>query len=249
LEEVAAGLVGEAVEPSLAIGPAGEEILREARARGADLLVLATHGRSGLGRWLYGSVADHVLRHAEVPVLLVSAVCAPAWPDGGPGTILVPLDGSALAETALAPAAALAGTMQARLLLLRAVEPQVAAGTAYSTGHSYAYGDPAEALEASRSYLEALAGGLRERGLTVDVQAVEGPAAPAITGAAWERGAGLIAMATHGRSGVGRLVLGSVATTTLHLAAVPLLLVRQTAAAPAAEAPPVPAIATRPAET
>jgi hypothetical protein len=56
-------------------------------------------------------------------------------------------------------------------------------------------------------------------------------------------------MATHGRSGVGRLVLGSVATTTLHLAAVPLLLVRQTtAAAPAAEAPPMPAMATQPAE-
>jgi nucleotide-binding universal stress UspA family protein len=194
--------------------------------------VLATHGRSGLGRWLYGSVADHVLRHAPVPVLLISAGCAPAWPESGPGRILVPLDGSALAEAALAPAAALAGILRARLLLLRAVVPPVATETAYATGHPYAtgqpyaYWDPAEALEATRSYLEPLAGGLRERGLTVDVEAAEGPPAAAIASSAWERGAGLIAMATHGRSGVGRLVLGSVATTTLHLAAVPLLLVR-----------------------
>jgi nucleotide-binding universal stress UspA family protein len=207
-------------------GEPGPEIVRAARERGAGLIAMATHGRSGLGRWLYGSVADHVLRHAEVPVLLVSAVCPPAWPEGGPGTILVPLDGSALAEAALAPAAALAGPLRARLLLLRAVEPPVVAGAAYATGYVYADYDPGPALEEARGYLEGVARGLRERGLTADVAAEEGPAAAAIARAARERGAGLIAMATHGRSGIGRLVLGSVATGVLHQAAAPLLLLR-----------------------
>jgi nucleotide-binding universal stress UspA family protein len=226
LEEVAAGLVGEAVEPSLVLGPAGEAILREARERGVDLIVMSTHGRSGLGRWLYGSVADHVLRHAGVPVLLVSAVCAPAWPEGGPGTILVPLDGSELAEAALAPAAVLAGLFRARLLLLRVVEPPATAGAAFGAGYDDTDDDPAAALSEAEGYLEGVARSLHEDGPPPEVAAAEGPAAATIARVARERGAGLIAMGTHGRSGLGRLVLGSVATGTLHQAAVPLLLVR-----------------------
>jgi nucleotide-binding universal stress UspA family protein len=226
LDEIAGGLVGQAVEPSLVLGPPGEVIVREARERGADLIVMATHGRSGLGRSLYGSVADHVLRHAPAPVLLVSAVCEPAWPADGPGRILVPLDGSVLAEAALAPAAALAGIHRARLLLLRVVEPPTTAGAAYAAGYVSSDDDAAAALGEAEGYLEEVACGLREGGCPADVAAAAGPAAAAIARVARERGAGLIAMATHGRSGLGRLVLGSVATSTLHQATAPLLLVR-----------------------
>jgi nucleotide-binding universal stress UspA family protein len=144
----------------------------------------------------------------------------------------VPLDGSALAEAALAPAAALAGSLRARLLLLRAVEPPVITGAAYATGHAYADYDPVAALGEAQGYLEGVARGLRERGLTAEVEAAEGLAAATIARVARERGAGLIAMGTHGRSGLGRLVLGSVATTTLHQAPVPLLLVRPGQARP-----------------
>ena len=64
----------------------------------AGLVVMTTHGRSGLGRWLYGSVADQVLRRTDVPVLLVPAAGDRAWAAGTLRQILVPLDGSALAE-------------------------------------------------------------------------------------------------------------------------------------------------------
>jgi nucleotide-binding universal stress UspA family protein len=81
----------------------GAGIVRTGRERGADLIVMSTHGRSGLGRWIYGSVADAVLREAEVPVVLIPAACQHRWPTDRKPRILVPLDGSNLATQALGP--------------------------------------------------------------------------------------------------------------------------------------------------
>jgi nucleotide-binding universal stress UspA family protein len=225
---VAAQSAAVAIETVEARGEPGPEIGRVAREREADLIVMATHGRSGLGRWLYGSVADHVLRHAPAPVLLVSALCgpAPARAAGAPGRVLVPLDGSPLAETALAPAAALADAFDARLLLLLVVEPPSPGRAPYGAGYVAAAYDPATALQEARGYLEGVACDLRRRGHRADVAAAEGPAAATIAAAARERRVARIVMATHGRSGLGRMVLGSVATAVLHLADVPLVLVR-----------------------
>ena len=228
LKDVTARVGGRVTaEPVEAWGEPGPVIGRVARERGVDLIVMATHGRSGLGRWLYGSVADYVLRHAPAPVLLVSPLCAaaPAVAGGEPERILVPLDGSLLAETALDPAAALARTIGARLLLLQVVEPASPAGIPYGAGYVYAECDPSTAMREAQGYLEGLACDLRQRGYPTDVAVAEGPPAATIARAARERGVSRIAMATHGRSGVGRLVLGGVATAVLHLAPVPLLLV------------------------
>ena len=77
-------------------------ITHAARTSGAEIIVMSTHGRTGVGRALLGSVADEVLRHTTLPVLLVHAPAAPAAHGRGPyGRILVPLDGTALGETAL----------------------------------------------------------------------------------------------------------------------------------------------------
>ena len=76
---------GVPVEAHVRRGAAGDVILEGARAWAAGLIVTATHGRSGVGRWLHGSVADHVLRHAPVPVLLVSRACERRWPEGAAG--------------------------------------------------------------------------------------------------------------------------------------------------------------------
>ena len=84
---------------------------------------MSTHGHGGLGRWLYGSVADEVLRRVPVPVLLVSAVCAQTWAQDQPLRVVAPLDGSDLAEEALGPARDLAATLGNELLLLGVVEP------------------------------------------------------------------------------------------------------------------------------
>jgi nucleotide-binding universal stress UspA family protein len=222
------------VETVVRYGPAAEAILQETRLREAGLVVMATHGRSGLGRWLYGSVADTVLRHATVPILLVPATAVYDWPQDRRPRMLLPLDGSELAAAILAPAGELATTLQATLLLLQVVEPVV---SPYSELYGAAPFDPSARLTWAREYLEQMAAALRGRGHTVAIHAEVGPAASTIAAVARQQRADLIAMATHGRSGLARLVLGSVATGVLQLAGRPLLLVRPNAASqPAASA-------------
>jgi nucleotide-binding universal stress UspA family protein len=89
----------------------------------ADLIALSTRGPGGLSRALFGSVADAVLRHAPVPVLLVPSRVSTAWHGKGEAQVLVPLDGSAFAEESLAPAAQVASLLGADLHLFRVVVP------------------------------------------------------------------------------------------------------------------------------
>jgi nucleotide-binding universal stress UspA family protein len=135
-------------------------------------------------------------------------------------TILVPLDGSAVAEAALAPAIDLARGAGARLVLLRAAQ-----------AHTLPLADPIAAqvdvMHEAQEYLAAT----RERVLAagvgdVEVSAWYGPAAESIVEAARYRHADLIVMSSHGRSGVSRLVLGSIAESVLRATAVPILLIR-----------------------
>ena len=94
-------------------------ILDAAERQHVDLIVMSTHGRGGLSRMLYGSVADQILRRASVPVLLVPSIVEHAWPTLGPRRILVPLDGSEFAAEALQAAELLTETLGADLTLLR----------------------------------------------------------------------------------------------------------------------------------
>ena len=94
------------VENHFIEGEAAEVIFATAKATRANLIVMSTEGRGGLGRVLYGSVADDVLRRVPVPVLLVSPRCTESWDK--PQRVLVPLDGSSLAAEALRPARDLA---------------------------------------------------------------------------------------------------------------------------------------------
>jgi nucleotide-binding universal stress UspA family protein len=233
---------GAPVESQARTGEAGAVILEAARAGGADLIAMATHGRSGLGRWLYGSVADRVMRHAPVPVLLVSATCERRWPPapppgaapGPPRRLLVPLDGSGLAEEALGPAGALADALGAGLLLAQAVPFPVVAYGSEQEYASYA-DDPDAEVGAAREYLEEVAAPLRAAGRDVEVRVEAGMVVPTLARIERERDVEGVAMATHGRSGLARVVLGSVATGVLQLAHVPVLAVRP---ALLADAPP-----------
>jgi nucleotide-binding universal stress UspA family protein len=138
-----------------------------------------------------------------------------------PKKILVPLDGSTLAECALAPAADLAARHRAAVILLRAAYAPVLPAA-----------DPTEAqVTAGReaeTYLADVAERLRKTGVpTVDTSVWYAPAAEAIAEAAHVRGVDLIVMSTHGRTGLGRLVLGSVAESVLRATRTPILLVRE----------------------
>jgi nucleotide-binding universal stress UspA family protein len=202
-------------------------ILAVAEEQGADLLVMSTLGRGGIGRWIYGSVADEVLRHATVPVLLVSASCERGWPTEAGLRVLVPLDGSELAEVALGPAREIAAGPGAGLSLLRAVQP-LAYTEADGAAEVLRLQEEVELADASR-YLEDVAA-RQPAGLeAVSLHTVVGQPATQINEIARGQRVDLIAMATHGRGGLARLVLGSVATNVLQHTNVPLLLVRPSA--------------------
>jgi nucleotide-binding universal stress UspA family protein len=208
-----------------------------AMERHVESIVMASHGRGGLGRWLWGSVSDMVMRTTQTPLILVPAACESVWPTDRAPRILVPLDGSSLAEQTLGPAAALAESLQAELHLLRVVEVVDAVYPAYGGVIAMLPIDvPAELAEARR-YLEGIAASLRRAGREVTVLTGTGHPAATIADVVSEQDIDLIALATHGRGGFARLVLGSVATATLERATVPLLLIRPTQSAQQAAAP------------
>jgi nucleotide-binding universal stress UspA family protein len=135
-------------------------------------------------------------------------------------TILVPLDGSILAEAALAPAVELAREAAAKMVLLRAAQT-----------HTLPLADPIDAqvqvMREVDDYLAAARARVQAAGVTdIEVSAWYGPPAEAIVEAARYRNADLIVMSSHGRSGLGRLVLGSVAESVLRATTVPILLIR-----------------------
>jgi nucleotide-binding universal stress UspA family protein len=225
-------------------------IIDTALADGADLIAMATSAWSDLDRWLRGSVADEVLRQAEMPVLIVPAQASqtvlgttqgigttrqraltlgPAWPSPGEQQlrILVTLDGSDLAAQALGPARALAGAMKAELLLLRVVEPPALRPSGGDEGGMPAWAH--EPLGEAEQYLETVAATIPSSEGSVRTLAIVGDPPAAIAEAARTHGAHLIAMATRGRGGLERQLLGSVATATLQQASVPMLLLRPTA--------------------
>jgi nucleotide-binding universal stress UspA family protein len=197
-------------------------ILDQVQSQQADLIVMSTHGRSGLGRWLYGSVADTVLRSSAVPVMVVPPYVTTAWSSGYPMRIVVPLDGSKLAEAALSYAEELARALSAEILLVEIVPfPPY---SLYDNGAAMTAFDLDKEIADSKSYLADVAAGLTSSGIQVRTCAELEHPAVAIASIADREKADLIIMATHGRSGLARLVLGSVATGTLQRTTVPVML-------------------------
>lgn len=216
------------VECATPYGDAGESILLEISLYDADLVVMCTHGRSGLGRWIYGSVAEQVLARSPAPVLLVrpTGEAAVLWPATPQPSLLVPLDGSAFAESALPHAVALAQAFGGTILLLRTVEPSLLA-------HHYPLTSLAEeALEQekqqARSYLESVAERLRNDGIAANTTVLTGWPADIIVYRGAALGPQLIVMATHGHTGVRRLLLGNVALEVVRRSPLPVLLIGPT---------------------
>jgi nucleotide-binding universal stress UspA family protein len=196
-------------------------IVDAARFNEVDLIAMSTHGRGGLTRLLFGSVAESVVRQALVPVLLVRGELT--WQPGAIGKILVPLDGSELSEAVIPVVERLAGPFDFGIELLRVIEPLPPyAGTELGAGRIDEILQMHEAD--TEAYLAKVAAALEGKGCRVDSKVALGPAVDTIVHAARERAVGLIAMSTHGRSGIGRLLLGSVAERVLRTAPMPVLL-------------------------
>jgi nucleotide-binding universal stress UspA family protein len=211
------------------MGEAATEVVRYAQQEHMDLIALATHGRSGLQRWFYGSVADKVLHTAHTPLLLIRPVEPQELPPQDLSAIVVPLDGSPLAEGALPVAAAMATRCNAPLILLRVIEI-VSIAFADPTGMAGTNYQPLlDSLQhAADNYLNALAGSLRSKGVHVQTATPLGAPAEKIVEYAREHPGSLVVMSTHGRSGLTSVMLGSVARRVVLQGNAPTLVVRPT---------------------
>jgi nucleotide-binding universal stress UspA family protein len=211
-------------------GQPAEEILDEIERLPAPLVVMTTHGRSGLARWAFGSVADRVVRGAESPVLLLRSGHTPeAEALADVRAILVPLDGSPVAEGALAIARVLAQHFSAELHLVRVAETArlfTVMGSAGAPLSEEVVTQMISDLEGvARQYLDSIAGSSHGGEAAARVAVLDGMPTVALLNYAAAHGIDLIVMGTHGRGGVNRLVLGSVAERMLRQSNLPILVV------------------------
>lgn len=223
------GRLGRALSSAVLQGPTAQTLAKYIRELSTDLVVMTTHGRGGIQRAWLGSVADQLIRSLEIPVLLVRAGQSDSAPSSVTlSEILLPLDGSPLAEAAIEPAAALARLWDAEISLVQIVQP-VTLTTDPPLAFPTEIDDQLTAIrrEAAQDYLRDVAERLREQGLRASgVAFLGGGVAETLLHLARPERVGLVAMATHGRGGVRRLVLGSVADKLVRAAEVPVLVVR-----------------------
>jgi nucleotide-binding universal stress UspA family protein len=195
-----------------------------------DLIVMTTHGRGPLERMWLGSVADGLIRSAPCPILL--------WRPQENGTavldrrpdfasIVVPLDGSAVSRAIVPEAAGFAKAFGSRISFVSVVPDSFPLGSPYIPHAAEEELERERMISEFREALEAAADELRDQGLKVDTAVIRNADPPVgILGHATEIDASLIAMATHGRGGVSRLVLGSVADKVIRSGNIPVLVRR-----------------------
>jgi nucleotide-binding universal stress UspA family protein len=195
-----------------------------------DLVVLCAHGRSGLGRWLFGSIAQKVLAVGIAPVLMVLPIGGSEPRPPTLNHILLPLDGTPDAEVALPLAEALARATGATMYLTLVVPTVGSLSGAMSSVARFSPNVTAELLESAESdavgYLNALATRLRAAGVPVETGIARDDPANAILEQAKRVRADLIVMASHGRAGMGGAWAGSVSNKVLARSPGPFLLIR-----------------------
>jgi nucleotide-binding universal stress UspA family protein len=229
LAEVESRLAADAtVDTALLEGQVAEQIAEYADRVGANMVLMTTHGHTGVSRMWLGSVADALVRQTTLPLLVIHPGRDRHVPDEilSFKHILVPLDGSDLSTSVLTPTADLARATGARITLTHVVSSSAVLGARI---FPLLPDDITPALTKAQEYLEGVAEGLRTEDLEVDVH-VEEHEAPgrAIAAIADKLDADLIALATHGYGGLKRALLGSVADKVLRSSPLPLLVQRPT---------------------
>jgi len=228
-------------------GNAVQQIVEMAPFEKADLVLMTTHGRSGLSRLVMGNVADHLLHRITVPLMLIRPVeqkhdqpltetlagvgepCSNCFSENTPQHVIVTLDGEVLSEKALDPAIELAQKLSATLHLLSVVfpsPPEVIADLS-NLGHNAKAMDDIdkELLQKAEKYLLGVQERLASKGLETVVAVLEGAAAEKITEYALKHNASALVMATHARSEVSHLFMGSVAEDVMRRSHLPVVMV------------------------
>jgi nucleotide-binding universal stress UspA family protein len=204
------------------------------------LIVMTTRGQGGLTRWLVGSVAEKVMRLARCPVLLVKSDPAAlsrsrSWQ---PRRVLVPLDGSTFADQALPPAYRWAAALGAEVMLA-SVQPWMATRIAAFDGYMPDVATLDE--QVAEAATEHLAGAQAQApaALSVATTLLRGEPAGCLVDLIEQQRIDLVVMTSHGRGGIGRLVLGSVADRLVQSGAAPVVIFHPVDSAPASEEPAV----------
>jgi len=208
--------------------PVAGALCARAHDTDAGLIVLSTHGRGGAARAWLGSVADRVIRQAQIPTLAIRPTAEAPKLRHEPvfDHILIPLDGSPLAEQALDMVAQIRGDAPAHYDLVRVVEPITHGLTISGVDPTIDVDAQEAAWQQATAYLEGVAAPLRERGHVVMTYVPIGHLASAILERAEADAMTLIAMTTHGRGGMARMIMGSVADKVLRCTTTPLLIYR-----------------------
>jgi len=236
LQEVSQRVCQCTTQPSkaeLLDGSVVDALLLRMKAVDPEWVVLATHGRGPFSRFWIGSVADSLVRNTTVPLLLVRPGEGPAdiKRDVAIQHVLICLDGSPLAETVLEPAIALGTAFGADFTLLQVVRPPLFTGHDPARPDLEVFGQPAtEQLQKdAEQYVRQLAERLRKRNLKVDHKVVVNvQPASAILDQSQKQPDTLLALSTHGRGGLVRAFLGSVADKVMRGATTPMLIYRPT---------------------
>ncbi len=194
-------------------GDIPQALVEESRHSGAQLMVVATHGRSGASRWLYGQVTEFLLPRASVPVLLIPEGVTAGWPDERGLKILAGLDGSSSDVAIVQPVANLARWLDAEVVLAEVVEPAI---------DGRLVDDPAGQLALARAHVQEVAATVGGWGMMATARVELGRPARVIMRLMRDEHFHVLAMGTHGQTPL----VGSVATEVLEHAEFPVLLVR-----------------------
>lgn len=215
--------------PIVKIGAPADQILSVAGSMAGSLVVMTTHGRSGAGRWLIGSVANRVVRGGEAPVLLLRSTMPSLDQPVEIRRIMIPLDGSTYGEAALPIAESLAELFDAELQVVRVAE----------TGHLTATFDTTlfpvpsdfmtqlarDLIVSASTYLNETSQQIQSRGLKAHSVNLQGFPAEQLLEQERNAAIDLVVMATHARRGLSRMVFGNVAEQLLQLGQRPVLMV------------------------
>lgn len=228
-ESVSAG--DAVVETKVASGSPADAIVYFVEENDVDLIVMSSHGRTGSKRWVYGSVAEKVMHHAPCATVIIRAHVSVQMFQNQ--KILVPLDGSVLAERALEPALALAANLKSDIFLIRVVPSHAPivpdflspSGERVSTAISEVA--DLERMEAE-AYLQRIYVTHDNGRMFFDVKSSDDDVADVIVSYAEEQNVDLIIISSHGRSGIGRWLHGSVAEKVLRGANCATMIIRDT---------------------
>jgi nucleotide-binding universal stress UspA family protein len=227
LDKVAMRLLDKGINAVTAVrtGLAVNEVGGLAKETNTDIIIMSTHGRTGIGRWAMGSVANKIVRSSERPVILIRA--KDAHPEVRQkdilDKILVPLDGSKESEAVIPYIERLAieFNIEVTLLHMLAPDPYIYSAKQFDLMESHKI--------YAKNYIESIASKLEQKGIVAKAMFREvtmGYEADEIIKLADKIQADLVAMSTHGQSGVNRWILGGIADRVLHGGNTPLLLLR-----------------------